>query len=86
MNDPNNGGWFGQKKNVPPKYQDNKVEDAKYTEVNNEYPESENDINRNQEQLQAKVDAILDKLSKGGYQSLTDEEKRVLFQESKKLR
>jgi membrane associated rhomboid family serine protease len=79
-------GWFGQKKDESPKYQDSKVEDAKYTEVKNEYPESENDINRNQEELQAKVDAILDKLSKGGYQSLTDEEKRVLFQESKKLR
>ena len=82
----NRGGWFGQKKDEPPKYPESKVEDAKYTEVKNEYPDSENDINRNQEELQAKVDAILDKLSKGGYQSLTDEEKRVLFQESKKLR
>ncbi|MEO8210179.1 MAG: rhomboid family intramembrane serine protease, partial [bacterium] len=40
-----------------------------------------------QEKLaQEKIDAILDKLSEGGYQSLSDEEKRILFQESKKLR
>lgn len=40
-----------------------------------------------QEKLaQEKIDAILDKLSEGGYQSLTDEEKKILFQESKKLR
>jgi len=79
-------GWFGQKKDETPKYTGTKVEDAKYTEVKNEYPDSNNDINRNQEELQAKVDAILDKLSQGGYQNLTDEEKRILFQESKKLR
>ncbi len=34
---------------------------------------------------QEEVDAILDKISAGGYQSLTDEEKRVLFEASKKL-
>lgn len=31
------------------------------------------------------IDAILDKISKGGYQSLTDEEKRKLFEASKKI-
>ena len=35
---------------------------------------------------QERVDAVLDKLSQGGYQSLTEEEKRILFTESKKLR
>ncbi len=30
------------------------------------------------------IDAILDKISRGGYQSLTDEEKRILFEASKK--
>jgi hypothetical protein len=39
-----------------------------------------------QKKAQEKVDAVLDKLSKGGYQSLTEEEKRILFVESKKLR
>ncbi len=34
---------------------------------------------------QKKVDDILDKISRSGYQSLSDEEKRILFEESKKL-
>ncbi len=50
----------------------------------------EHDYNKemkdNDRSAQEKIDAILDKLSEGGYQSLTEEEKRVLFQESKKLR
>jgi hypothetical protein len=40
----------------------------------------------NEKTAQEKIDAILDKLSEGGYQSLSEEEKKVLFQESKKLR
>lgn len=34
---------------------------------------------------QEDIDAILDKISAGGYQSLTDEEKRILFEASKKI-
>lgn len=34
---------------------------------------------------QEQIDAILDKISEGGYQSLTEEEKRILFEASKKL-
>jgi hypothetical protein len=34
---------------------------------------------------QKQIDEILDKISRGGYQSLTDEEKRILFEASKKL-
>jgi membrane associated rhomboid family serine protease len=34
---------------------------------------------------QEEIDAILDKISAGGYQSLTEEEKRILFEASKKL-
>ena len=37
------------------------------------------------EVTQEVVDAILDKISKGGYQSLTEEEKRILFEASKKI-
>lgn len=44
------------------------------------------ELEQQEKQAQEKIDAILDKLSEGGYQSLTEEEKRVLFQESKKLR
>ncbi len=38
-----------------------------------------------EEITQEDIDAILDKISAGGYQSLTDEEKRILFEASKKL-
>jgi len=34
---------------------------------------------------QRRVDEILDKISQGGYQSLTDEEKKILFEASRKL-
>lgn len=34
---------------------------------------------------QRKVDEILDKISRGGYQSLTDDEKKILFEASRKL-
>jgi hypothetical protein len=34
---------------------------------------------------QKEIDDILDKISRGGYQSLTDEEKKTLFEASKKL-
>jgi membrane associated rhomboid family serine protease len=44
------------------------------------------EMDDNDKTAQEKIDAILDKLSEGGYQSLTEEEKKVLFQESKKLR
>jgi membrane associated rhomboid family serine protease len=36
-------------------------------------------------ELQKRIDEILDKINKGGYQSLTEEEKRLLFEASKKL-
>jgi membrane associated rhomboid family serine protease len=38
-----------------------------------------------QERAQMKIDEILDKISRGGYQSLTEDEKKILFEASKKL-
>ena len=40
---------------------------------------------KEEENNQIKIDEILDKISKGGYQSLTAEEKRFLFEASKKM-
>jgi len=37
------------------------------------------------QQHQQQIDEILDKISRNGYQSLTEEEKRILFEASKKL-
>lgn len=65
-----------------PKKED--ISDAKYQEL--EVTDFKKDIETQERLAQERIDAILDKLSEGGYQSLTEEEKRVLFQESKKLR
>jgi membrane associated rhomboid family serine protease len=61
-----------------------KVSDAKYEEI--EYTDYKKQIENQEKLAQEKIDAILDKLSAGGYQNLTPEEKKILFQESKKLR
>jgi membrane associated rhomboid family serine protease len=38
-----------------------------------------------QEVTQKQIDEILDKIGRGGYQNLSDEEKRILFEASKKI-
>ncbi|MBK8983143.1 MAG: rhomboid family intramembrane serine protease [Ignavibacteria bacterium] len=60
------------------------VSEAKYEEL--EQTDFKKEMEDQQKQAQERIDEILDKLSEGGYQSLTEEEKKVLFQESKKLR
>ena len=45
---------------------------------------SDQDFRRGKVQTQAKIDNILDKISKSGYESLTKEEKDILFKASKK--
>lgn len=53
------------------------VSDAKVYDIT----DHRNDADQHQNQ----IDEILDKISKNGYQSLTDEEKKILFEASKKL-
>lgn len=53
------------------------VEDAKYYDINEKKEEKEI--------TQADIDAILDKISQCGYQSLTEKEKKILFEASKKM-
>lgn len=67
---------------TPPPDTSANIYDAEYTEVDN----YKSDYDRQMAELRRKVDSILDKLGKYGYDSLTDEEKRILFEESKKLR
>ena len=47
-------------------------------------PASDYDYNKIKTDRQAKINLILDKISKGGYDSLTKEEKDTLFKESQK--
>ncbi|HMS34013.1 MAG TPA: rhomboid family intramembrane serine protease [Ignavibacteria bacterium] len=58
--------------------------DAKYQDIH--ITDYKKEMESQEKLAQDKIDAILDKLSEGGYQSLTEDEKKVLFQESKKLR
>lgn len=50
----------------------------------NQKPVSDEDYNRNKTINQAVIDSILDKISKSGYQSLSSQEKEILFRSSKK--
>jgi len=82
-------GFFGSNNNTqykPPTYSEpkQKVFNADYKDI--EQRDYKNEIDVRQQEIQEKIDTVLDKLSKSGYQSLTDEEKRILFEESKKLR
>lgn len=60
------------------------VKDADYEDINKS--KYEDDMKRNEREAEERINAILDKLSAKGYSSLTDEEKRILFQEGKRLR
>jgi len=67
-------GWFW-------KFKDRKKY-TRYEEVK-EMPRNDGDYNRQRAEKERSVDAILDKVSKSGYGSLTDEEKEFLFKNSK---
>ncbi len=57
-------------------YERDNASDAKYYDVNDD---DEHFVD------QQRIDAILDKINQGGYKSLSEEEKRILFEASKKL-
>jgi len=57
-----------------------RVQDARFYDIHSGKP-----LDSDQEVNQEVIDAILDKISTGGYQSLTDEEKRILNEASKKI-
>jgi rhomboid family protein len=60
------------------------VSEAKYQDLGT--TDYKKEIEMQEKLAQERIDAILDKLSEGGYQSLSEDEKKILFQESKKLR
>jgi hypothetical protein len=73
------------KKQEPPKYEQPKnIYDANFEDLSKS--KYEDDMRRDERETQERIDAILDKLGANGYASLTEEEKRILFKESKKLR
>jgi hypothetical protein len=62
-------------------YSDRDVQDATFYDIKTGKPPEQKDGEVNQEM----IDAILDKISTAGYQSLTEEEKRILNEASKKI-
>ena len=56
---------------------------TRYEEVYDKVPRSDEDYNYQKAQKEKDIDAILDKVAKNGYGSLTDEEKEFLFKNSK---
>lgn len=72
------GRWLNSRRFRRSEEPYHEVVDAKVFDIN-ERPKTEQELN------QMKIDEILDKISRGGYQSLTEEEKKVLFEASKKL-
>jgi membrane associated rhomboid family serine protease len=68
------GGFNNAKKNY---FGKTNIEDAEFYEINDAEQ-------KNSQPSQAEIDRILDKISTSGYQNLTEEEKRILFEASKK--
>lgn len=60
------------------KSKETKIEDAKFYDINSSDKE-DNEI------TQDEIDRILDKISQSGYQNLTEKEKKILFEASKKM-
>jgi membrane associated rhomboid family serine protease len=56
----------------------------KKLKVTHKKPPSEYEYNKIRTEQQVRINSILDKISKGGYDSLTKEEKEILFRESQK--
>lgn len=62
-----------------------KTKKTKFRNVyTNERPVSDEDYNLQKKHNQQRIDGILDKISKSGYESLTKEEKEILFRSSNK--
>ncbi len=70
------GLFTPKEKQESPAYRD--VVDAKVFDIREAKQDDRGD-------LQKRIDEILDKISQSGYQSLTEEEKKILFEASKKL-
>ena len=73
-------GWFWRMKE---KMGGQRMKYTRYEEVKDEMPRDDGEYNRQRAERERDVDAILDKISKSGYASLTDEEKEFLFKNSK---
>ncbi len=74
---------FGNKINVP-KFSFRRGPRKVYSNPGYKKPVSDDEYNRNKNIRQEEIDAILDKISKSGYSSLSEKEKEILFKNSNK--
>ncbi len=74
------GGWTASSQPQRQSIEYDNVSDAKVYDIH-DYNAQKKEAGITQKQ----IDDILDKISRGGYQSLSDDEKKVLFEASKKL-
>lgn len=74
--------WFQKMKD---RLGSDRVKYTRYEEIKDEpkVPRDDGEYNRQKAQKERDVDAVLDKISKSGYASLTDEEKEFLFKNGK---
>jgi membrane associated rhomboid family serine protease len=70
---------FGNIQN-PFKRKEPQIEEAEFRDVKEKEKEKENEIS------QSEIDAILDKISQSGYQNLSEREKKILFEASKRMK
>jgi membrane associated rhomboid family serine protease len=79
-------GWWWNGMFAPRPEHDDDVVEAKVFDMNEGLRESQpREKNDQSAEVQKRIDNILDKISRGGYQSLTEDEKKILFEASKKL-
>ena len=91
---PDSSGRYGRSNgmdffdNMKRKFEESQRKRRANMDLNREEPdprrESDEEYNARQRRNQEEIDAILDKIRKSGYDSLTKEEKRRLFEQSRK--
>ena len=87
---PDSSGRFGRSNgmeffdNMKRKFEERQRNSRMKAEPTNPGRETDEEYNARQRQNQEEIDAILDKIRKSGYDSLTKEEKQKLFDQSKK--
>ncbi len=79
------GRSYGQEffDNMKRKYEERQRSKMKAEPTDNPHRETDEEYNARQHQNQEEIDAILDKIRKSGYDSLTKEEKKKLFDQSR---
>lgn len=79
------GRSYGQEffDNLKRRYDDRQHDRMKAERTNAAHKETDEEYNARQRQNQEEIDAILDKIRKSGYDSLTKEEKKKLFDQSR---